>query len=87
SVRGLADYEPQFSKLSKLVDYSGVKTALEIINFGHERLGLFSDEYLPVRDRRSESAVEVQDEDERASDEFLRLRDSRVVTPAGFEIS
>ncbi|NVL59671.1 hypothetical protein E0I00_11055 [Pseudomonas syringae pv. actinidiae] len=87
SVRGLADYEPQFSKLSKLVDYPGVKTALEIINFGHERLGLFSDEYLPVRDRRSESAVEVQDEDERASDEFLRLRDSRVVTPAGFEIS
>lgn len=86
-VRGLADYEPQFSKLSKLVDYPGVKAALEIINQGHKESGYFSDAYVPVKNRKAESCIAGQDEEESLSEEFTKLRESRVLTSSEFKVS
>lgn len=86
-VRGLADYESRFSKLSKLVDYPGVKAALEIINQSHKDSGYLSDEYVPVKERGGKAGIEGQESEERLSDEFTRLREARVVTPSELEVS
>ncbi|WP_231138386.1 MULTISPECIES: hypothetical protein [Pseudomonas] len=86
-VRGLADYEPQFSKLSKLIDYPGVKTALEIINHGHKESGYFDDDYVPVKERKSKATGNGRRPEDSLTIEFKRLRESRVDKPSEFEVS
>lgn len=86
-VRSLADQESQFAKLEKLVDYPGVRAALEIINQGHKESGYLPDKYLPVKDRSSELAEDAPKDELRLSAEFNRLRECRVTEPSGFEVS
>jgi hypothetical protein len=86
-VRGLADYEPQFSKLSKLIDYPGVKAALEIINHGHKESGYFADDYLPVKERKTEKTGSGRREEDDVTTEFKRLRESRVGKSSELEVS
>lgn len=87
SIRGLADHEPQFSKLEALVSYPGVRVALEIINQGHKDSGYLPDKYIPVKGRSSEGSAGAPKDELPLSAEFTRLRECRVAAPSEFEIS
>lgn len=86
-VRGLADHAPQFSNLSKLVDYPGVQAALEIINQKHKESGYLSDDYVPVSKRPIRKEDAKPEDDEKLSAEFKRLQELRVVHVSEFEAS